>query len=62
MTALFVSGLSLLASVEAKSSTGSRVLVLLDSLTERDSYTLFWQQLQGKNISWSRKIILLTIT
>lgn len=49
MTALFISGLTLLSSslVEAKSSTGNRVLVLLDSLAEKDAYSLFWQQLQG---------------
>lgn len=49
MTALVVSGLALLSSVivEAKSATGGRVLVLLDSLAERDSYTQFWHQLEG---------------
>jgi oligosaccharyltransferase complex subunit beta len=49
LTALVVSGLTLLSSaiVEAKSATGDRVLVLLDSLAEKESYTQFWQQLEG---------------
>lgn len=50
MTALVVSGLALLSSavVDAKSATGSRVLVLLDSLAEKDAYSQFWQQLEGR--------------
>lgn len=48
MTALVVSCVTLLSSlVEAKSSTGDRVLVLLDSLAEKDLYTQFWHQLEG---------------
>ena len=48
LTALVVSCVTLLSSVvEGKSSTGNRVLVLLDSLTEKDSYTQFWHQLEG---------------
>lgn len=48
LTALVVSCVTLLSSVvEAKSSTGNRVLVLLDSLAEKDSYTQFWHQLEG---------------
>lgn len=48
LTALVVSCVTLLSSVvEAKSSTGSRVLVLLDSLAEKESYNHFWHQLQG---------------
>lgn len=48
LTALVVSCVTLLSSVvEAKSSTGNRVLVLLDSLAEKESYNQFWHQLQG---------------
>lgn len=49
LTALVVSYVTLLSFTvaEAKSSTGSRVLVLLDSLAEKDSYTQFWHQLEG---------------
>lgn len=48
LTALVVSCVTLLSSVvEAKSSTGSRVLVLLDSLAEKESYNTFWNQLEG---------------
>lgn len=32
---------------DATSTTGHRVLVLLDSLSDKDNYTQFWQQLQG---------------
>ncbi|KAG2211898.1 hypothetical protein INT47_004585 [Mucor saturninus] len=49
LTALVVSCVTLLSSVvEGKSSTGNRVLVLLDSLTEKDSYTQFWHQLEER--------------
>lgn len=49
MTALVVSCVTLLSSlVEAKSSTGDRVLVLLDSLAEKDLYTQFWHQLEER--------------
>ncbi|KAI8637410.1 Dolichyl-diphosphooligosaccharide--protein glycosyltransferase subunit WBP1 [Parasitella parasitica] len=50
LAALVVSGLTLLSStvVDAKSATGSRVLVLLDSLAEKDSYSQFWQQLEDR--------------
>ncbi|KAL4207979.1 hypothetical protein CU097_009779 [Rhizopus azygosporus] len=33
---------------DATSTTGHRVLVLLDSLSDKDNYTQFWQQLQGR--------------
>ncbi|GAA5807467.1 hypothetical protein MFLAVUS_000828 [Mucor flavus] len=49
LTALVVSCVTLLSSVvEAKSSTGNRVLVLLDSLAEKESYNQFWHQLQDR--------------
>ncbi|CEP19582.1 hypothetical protein [Parasitella parasitica] len=50
LTAFVVLGLTLLSSavVHAKSATGSRVLVLLDSLAEKDSYSQFWQQLEDR--------------
>lgn len=52
LTALVVSCVTLLSSVvEAKSSTGDRVLVLLDSLAEKDLYTQFWHQLEGTFIT-----------
>jgi len=60
LTALVVSGLALLSSavVDAKSATGGRVLVLLDSLAEKDSYSQFWQQLEGKcNITVSIRVV-----
>lgn len=40
-----ISFLTILAS--ATSTTGNRVLILLDSLTDVDKYTQFWDQLQG---------------
>lgn len=60
MTALVVSGLALLSSavVDAKSATGSRVLVLLDSLAEKDAYSQFWQQLEGRcNVMVSLRVV-----
>ncbi|KAK4514186.1 uncharacterized protein ATC70_001773 [Mucor velutinosus] len=50
LTTLVVSGLALLSSavVDAKSATGGRVLVLLDSLAEKDAYSQFWQQLEDR--------------
>lgn len=40
-----ISFLTILAS--ATSTTGNRVLILLDSLTDVDKYTQFWDQLQS---------------
>ncbi|KAI8972063.1 Dolichyl-diphosphooligosaccharide--protein glycosyltransferase subunit WBP1 [Mycotypha africana] len=48
LAGLLISGLTLLffTNVEAKSATGDRVLVLLDSLSDKDTYARFWQQLE----------------
>ncbi|KAI9487526.1 MAG: Dolichyl-diphosphooligosaccharide--protein glycosyltransferase subunit WBP1 [Benjaminiella poitrasii] len=50
LAALVISGLALLSSsfVETKSTTGNRVLVLLDSLAEKDLYSHFWKQLEDR--------------
>lgn len=64
LTALVFSALTLLSSavVDAKSATGGRVLVVLDSLAEKDLYSQFWQQLEGKKISFTqRRVITNTI-
>ncbi|KAI7900438.1 Dolichyl-diphosphooligosaccharide--protein glycosyltransferase subunit WBP1 [Cokeromyces recurvatus] len=49
-TALFITALTLLTFVfvEAKSVSGNRILVLLDSLAEKDVYSRFWQQLEDR--------------
>ncbi|KAI8090106.1 Dolichyl-diphosphooligosaccharide--protein glycosyltransferase subunit WBP1 [Gilbertella persicaria] len=41
--------------VEAKSTTGDRVLVLLDSLAEKETYSQFWQQLEDREFQLSFK-------
>jgi oligosaccharyltransferase complex subunit beta len=46
LTSLFIVSL-LTALAAATSTTGHRILVLLDSLSDKDSYSQFWQQLQG---------------
>ncbi|KAI8331440.1 Dolichyl-diphosphooligosaccharide--protein glycosyltransferase subunit WBP1 [Choanephora cucurbitarum] len=47
LTAIVLSGLSVC--VQAKSTTGDRVLVLLDSLAEKETYSQFWQQLEDRD-------------
>lgn len=40
----------LLAAVNALSSSGSRLLVVLDESTEKSAYSTLWSDLEGKHI------------
>jgi len=46
-SALFGAALTLLSSVLARSSTGDRVLVVLEPSINRDDYSKFWESLKG---------------
>ncbi|KAG0749576.1 hypothetical protein G6F23_000938 [Rhizopus arrhizus] len=50
LTSLFIVSL-LTALAAATSTTGHRILVLLDSLSDKDSYSQFWQQLQERGFT-----------
>jgi oligosaccharyltransferase complex subunit beta len=46
--AIFVSFVSLLCAVQAKSSTGNSVLVVLQPSLKRDNFTIFFDNLESK--------------
>lgn len=46
---------SILSVVTAKSSTGDRVLVVLESGIEKGDYSKFWKSLEGGSITMKRR-------
>jgi len=50
MRSIFASllALCLVGVVNALSSTGNRLLVILDDVADKDKYTQFWDDLQGQ--------------
>jgi len=50
MRSIFASllALCLVGVVSALSSTGNRLLVILDDVADKDKYTQFWDDLQGQ--------------
>lgn len=61
-TLWLTSALALCSSAFARSSTGDRVLVIVEPQVERGSYSKFWDSLTGMFGSLTSKAIKVTLT
>ena len=54
---LLTAALAALSSAVARSSTGDRVLVVLESQVKQDDYSKFWASLKGGHLAQAHRLV-----